>query len=203
MGTAGYRSEWYVGQHPERRCNQEDKDHGASCATGTPRCHEGRQTPASHQQIPRGGFDRSHKKNPQEKVLKDRKKICRKEINCKNQKERNVKRENIFLTLTTLQITPIGKPKSRNLICSWVEVKDSVEVGHDDPTRDVSVGNSFSCCQHLRCTSLLTWQTLPSTKVTEIVGKSQEGSTSRPWDPTFKIYKYCPVALKSFERCSC
>lgn len=48
-----------------------------------------------------------------------------------------------FLTLTTLQITPIGKPKSRNLICPWVEVKDSVEVGHDDPTRDVSVGNSF------------------------------------------------------------
>lgn len=40
-----------------------------------------------------------HIKKPgiaQEKVLKDRKKICRKEINCKNQKERNVKRENIF-----------------------------------------------------------------------------------------------------------
>lgn len=87
-----------------------------------------------------------HIKKPgiaQEKVLKDRKKNCRKKINCKNQRERNVKRENIFLTLTTLQITPIGKPKSRNLICSWVEVKDSVEVGHDDPTRDVSAGNCF------------------------------------------------------------
>jgi hypothetical protein len=111
----------------------------------------------------------------------------------KQRAERRKTRSNFFKNPFKFVGELLGKPKSGRLNSTKEEIDASIKASHEDPQRDVPLGDSPDIRPVPAPIHPFDMKEIQLKEVKDVIRKARSGSAPGPSGLTYKIYKNCPL----------